>query len=364
MPGRGASTPCVWGDQLFLTSADGDAIVLLCVGTDGKERWKRKLAGSGKKDYKSGEGNDASASCSTDGKHVWTFAGSGQLTCHAVDGTPVWETDLQQYGRFSIQFGIHWTPVLYKGRLYLQVMHRNAQKLVALDAATGKEVWKVERPGYGKGESPDTYASAFIWEGTGGPLLIAHGNDYCTAHKLENGAEVWRVNGLNPTTNGAWRFVACPLVTPNLIVVPSCKNGPTVGLNPVGAKGAIDAGSPAELWRINFTPDVVAPLLVDDIVYLVDSNGRALVAVEAKTGKQLYRQALAAKQIYRGNPVYADGKIYLVGREGVGLVIRPGKEFKLLASNDLKEPVYASPAVAGGRLYVRGWETLYCFGTK
>src|SRR5207244_8828031 len=123
----------------------------------------------------------------------------------------VWDLDVQKYGRFQIQFGIHWTPVLYQGKLYLQVMHRAAQKLVKLDAATGKEEWAVDRPGAvqpnpeGKSrmESPDVYASANIWEGPGGPLLIAHGNDYCTAHKLEDGSEVWRVAGLNPTNNGA-----------------------------------------------------------------------------------------------------------------------------------------------------------------
>src|SRR5262249_33433291 len=156
-------------------------------GTDGKERWKQKLSASGRVVYKNEKANDASASCSTDGKHVWSFVGNGKLSCHAVDGKPVWEVDLQKYGKFNIQFGCHWTPVLYKGKLYLQVMHRSAQILLALDAATGKEVWKVERKGYGVGESPDVYASAFVWEGEGGPLLVAHGNDYCTGHRLEDG---------------------------------------------------------------------------------------------------------------------------------------------------------------------------------
>ena len=253
MPGHGSSTPCIWGDKIFLTSMDGDQVVLLCIGTDGHEKWKKNLTSNAKGGYR-GEGDDASASCSTDGKHVWAFAGTGALACFDFDGNKVWDADLKKYGKFAIQFGIHWTPVLYKDRLYLQVMHRNAQRVVALEAATGKEVWNVERPGYGKGESPDTYASAFMWEGSGGPLFIAHGNDYCTAHKLDTGEEVWRVDELNPTTNGAWRFVSSPLVTPNLIVVPSCKNGPTVAFNPVGAKGHIDPKNDAELWRVAFAP--------------------------------------------------------------------------------------------------------------
>lgn len=361
LPGRGASTPAVWGDRIFLTSLDGNDVVLMCVGTDGKERWKKTLATGGKVTGRGGEGDDASASPTTDGKHVWAAAGTGALACYTVDGEKVWEADLQKYGKFRIQFGIHWTPVVYKGRLFLQVMHRAAQKVVALDARTGKELWAVDRPGYGKGESPDTYASAFVWEGPGGPLVIAHGNDYCTAHKPEDGGEVWRVAGLNPSSNGAWRFVSSPLVTPGLVVVPSCKNGPTVALNPAGAKGTIDENNPAELWRFKSTPDVVSPLLVDGIVYLLGDG--PLTAVDAKTGEPIYRQQLP-KQIYRGNMVYADGKIYVVGRDGIGAVVQAGREFKLLATNELKEVVYASPAVSGGRLYLRGREHLYAIGAK
>jgi outer membrane protein assembly factor BamB len=365
MPGRGASTPCIWGDKIFLTSMEGDDVVLMCVGTDGKEKWKRKM-GAGKAGYRGAEGDDASASCSTDGKHVWAYVSNGTLACYDFDGKPVWEQDLQKYGKYDIQFGCHWTPVLYHGKLYLQIMHRKTEIAVALDAATGKEIWKVETKGVGrKGtESPDTYASAFMWEGEGGPLLITHGNDTCSARKLDDGSEVWRVDDLNPPgpQNRAWRFVASPLVTPNLIVVPSCKNGPTVGVNPVGAKGSITPDNPAELWRLNFTPDVVSPLLVGEVVYLLKDD--ALYAVDAKTGKEIYKKSLGAKQIYRGHMLAADGKIYIVGREGTGVVVQAGKDFKILATNELKETTYASPAVADGKLYIRTWKNLYCIGPK
>jgi outer membrane protein assembly factor BamB len=341
---------------------DGDAVVLVCVGTDGKEKWKQKLSGTGGKRYRNPSGadvSDASASCSTDGKHVWAFAGSGDLACFTVEGKPVWSTDLQKYGKFRIQFGVHWTPALYKGKLYLQVMHREAQLVVALDAATGKEEWKVDRPGYSQGESPDVYASPFIWEGEGGPLLVAHGNDFCTGHKLTDGSEVWRVGGLNPNASRAWRFVSNPLCTPNLIVVPSCKNGPTVGFNPVGAKGEIVPDNKAELWRINTTPDVVSPIRVGDIVYLA-SDG-PFTAVDAKTGKQIYRETLT-KFVHRGQLVAADGKIYVPAANGATDVVQAGKEFKKLATNTLPDTVFSGPAVADGRLYFRGYNYLWAVG--
>jgi outer membrane protein assembly factor BamB len=297
----------------------------------------------------------------------------GQLVCYTVDGKLVWEKNLQSYGKYNIQFGTHWTPVLYKGKLYLQVLHRSAQKLVRFDAATGTEEWAVDRIGAvapkavpsRRPESPDVYASAFVWEGDGGPLLIAHGNDFCTAHKLNDGAEVWRVAGLNPSDNQTWRFISCPLVTPDLIVVPTCKNGPTVGINPVGAKGTIDANNKAELWRVKpqavFTPDVVSPLLVGDIVYLMGDG--PLTALEAKTGELIYRNDVT-RQLHRANMIFADGKIYVVGRQGAIDVVQPGRDFKILAKNSIPDTLYGSPAVSGGRIYLRGNNYLWAIGAK
>ncbi len=364
MPGIGAGTPAVWGDKVFVTSADGDDVVALCVGTDGKEQWKRKLSATGATRYKNpggGEVSDASASCSTDGKHVWAFAGNGALACFTVDGAPVWAADVSSFAKIDIAFGAHWTPALHKGKLYLQVMHRKAQKLVRYDALTGKEDWAVDRPGAGKGESPDVYASAFIWDGAGGPLLISHGNDFCTGHQLTDGAEVWRVQGLNPSNNRNWRFVSNPLITPDLIVVPSCKNGPTVGLNPVGAKGDITPDNKAEVWRIKDTPDVVAPIRVGDVLYFCGHG--PFSAHDAKTGAQIFRGEIT-KGYHWANMVAADGKIYATNHDGVTDVLQAGREFKKLATNKLPDTVFGSPAVAGGRIYFRGYGYLWAVGTK
>ncbi len=381
MPGISAATPCVWGDKIFVTSTDGEAIVLLCIGTDGKEKWKQKLSDTGAKRYRNPSGaevSDSTPSCSTDGKHVWACTASGALACFTVDGKPVWTADLEKYGKYDagrpggIQFGCHWTPVLFKERLYLQIMHRKAQKIVCLDAATGQEVWAVDRPGAVKVpsmvrmESPDVYASAFIWEGEGGPLLVAHGNDYTTAHKLENGEEVWRVQGLNPNSDRAWRFISNVLLTPDLIVVPSCKDGPTVAINPVGAKGDITPENMNEIWRLpaartRTTPDVVAPIRVGDVLYFCQDG--PFTAYDAKTGKQLYRADLT-RFVHRANMVVADGKIYVVAANGVTDVVEAGREFKKLASNKLPDTIFASPAIADGRIYLRGYDTLWAIGTK
>lgn len=365
MPGIGAGTPAIWGDDIFVTSVDGDRVVVMCVGTDGKEKWREKLSDTGAKRYKNPSGadvSDASPSCATDGKHVWAAASNGALACFTVAGKKVWDKDLQKYGAYQIQFGCHWTPVLYKGALYMQVMHRKAQKVVKLDAATGEEKWAVDRPGYSKGESPDVYASALIWEGTGGAQLVAHGNDFTTGHDLETGKELWRVQGLNPGGSGAWRFVSNVLATPDLIVVPSCKNGPLVAFNPVGAKGDINPENKAEAWRVTPTPDVVAPLRVGDTIYLCQHG--PFLALDAKTGKQLYKDNVG-KGYHWANMVYADGKIVTSSQDGVSAVVEANPTaFKKLATNTLPDKLFGSPAVSGGRIYFRGYGYLWAIGTK
>lgn len=365
MPGPGASTPCVWGDRIFLTAQVGENLDLLCVSTAGKTLWTRTL-GRGEAKFRGDEGNMASASCSTDGKLVFAFVGSGNLAAYDFDGKPAWAVDCQkEFGKFRIQFGGHWTPVLHKDRLYVCLMHQDKQLIVAFDKTTGKVAWQSKRVSDGTGEAPDVYCSPFLWEKGDQALLIVHGNDYCTAHTLADGAEVWRVNELNPKAKYErhWRAVSSPLVTPDLIVIPSCKQYPTVAIRPDGAKGLIAPGSPSEAWRFKTTPDVSSPLLVGDIVYLMGATGK-LTALDAKTGKEFFTEAVSNER-HRANPVAADGKVYLLGREGTCAVVKAGDAaFELVAKNKLPDTFTASPAVADGRIYLRGWNALWVIGSK
>ena len=364
LPGPGASTPCVWGEHIFITAQEESGLSLLCFGTDGAEKWKAKLS-AGKATARGDEGNLASASCSTDGKLVFAFVGSGELVAYDFAGEEVWKVDtVKAYGAFKIQFGGHWTPVLYKGKLYITLMHQKLQQILCFNAADGKEAWKLDRTSDGKGEAPDVYCSPFIWEKGDKAQLIVHGNDYCTGHELADGKEIWRVTELNPKKKYEmhWRAVSSPLVTPDLIVVPSCKIYPTVAIDPNTAKGEIAPGASAEKWRFKSTPDVPSPLLVDGVIYLMGANGQ-LQAVDAKTGKELYN-IRATNERHRANPAYFDGKILLVGREGNMVVVKPGTEAGELVKSKLPDTFTGSPAISGGRIYLRGWNHLWAIGTK
>jgi outer membrane protein assembly factor BamB len=361
----GGSTPAIWGDRIFLTSQDGDDLVLMCISTRGKELWKRKL-GSGTHKFRGEEGNGASPSPSTDGKHVYAFVGPGDIAAFDFDGKDVWRFNPQKrYGKFNIQFGMHTTPVLHGARLYMQFIHSSGAWVVAIDKNTGKDVWKVKRQSDGRAECEHSYASPVIWQKGNDAYLVTHGNDYAIAHSLKDGSEIWRVGGLNPKDhyNPTLRFVASPVATPDLIVVPSAKGGPVVGVKP-DAKGLLTSGSDGEQWRrLRDTPDVPSPLVYDGLVYLCRENG-VLICMEARTGKQLYLEGNIHRTRYRASPVYADGKLYLTARDGTITVVKAGRKFEKLAVNRLPDQVSASPAISNGRIYIRGFKTLYAIGAE
>jgi|GEM_PF-207066 len=360
LPGPAGSTPVIVGNRIFLTSARDPDLLLLCLDTSGKQLWERKVT-SGDQTVRGDEGNYASPSPMSDGKHVWCMFGNGILTAFDFDGHEVWRVDLQQvYGKFSIQFGMASTPVLDGDRLYLQLLNSNYALVLALDKATGKEIWRQKRESDARDECEHSYASPTLYHSGNEKYLLTHGGDYIVAHRLSDGSEIWRCGGLNSKAgkyNPTLRFVASPVAAPGLIVVPSAKNGPVLGIDPA-AQGNITKEARWHLWsRADNTPDVPSPLVHDGLVYLCRENG-VLLCLDAKTGEQLYMERCHSHR-HRASPVYADGKLYLTARDGVVTVVQAGRSFKILASNDLGEAVSSSPAISGSRIYLRSYDALY-----
>ncbi len=363
LPGPAGSSPVVWGDKIFLTSAEADnSLVLMAVRTDGKPLWKHVMANQNET-VRGDEGNSASPSPATDGKHVWAMMSTGDLACFTVDGEQVWACNLQdRFGKFDIAFGMTSTPVLDGNRLYLQLLHSGGALVLCLDAATGNEVWRNIRQSDAKAECEHSYASPVIYRDDSRELLLTHGCDYIVAHRLSDGEEVWRCGGLNPKGkyNPTLRFVASPLAVPGLVVVPSAKNGPVLGLDPA-SKGDITGSKDGHLWvREHNTPDVPSPLVVDGLLYLCREDG-TLICMDAKTGQEFYTRRTHSDR-HRASPVYGDGKIYLTARDGTITVVKPGKEFEVLATNVMEESTSSSPAISGGRIYLRTFDALYAIG--
>ncbi len=367
MPGRAGATPIVWDDKIFLTSVaeDNDKLLLFCVGTDGKIRWQKQMS-QGNKDARVNEGNSASPSPVTDGKHVWAFLANGVLGCYDFEGNEVWKFDVQdRYGKLIIQFGMTSSPLLDGDRLYLQLIHGEGDpktreaKIVCLDKATGKELWKAERPSEGYAENEHSYASPTLYRDDKREFLLTHGADYIVAHDLKDGHELWRSGGLQPDKyDPTLRLVASPVCAPGLIIAPSAKGGRLIALSPEGS-GDITK-TPFKLWEYTPTPDVPSPLIHDGLVYLYRENG-VLVVLDAKTGKKQYEQRTPGEN-NRASPVYADGKIYLLSRNGITTVVKAGPKYEEISQNALEEITTASPAFANGRIYIRTYEALWAIG--
>ena len=363
LPGPAGATPVVWDDRVFLTTIDGDDLVLLCVGTDGKQRWRRVL-GRGNRDVRGDEGNSASPSPCTDGRHVWAMFTSGDVGCYDVEGNEIWRFNVQErYGRFEIQFGMTPTPVLDGDRLYLQLIHSGGAKVVAIDALTGKGVWQQRRPSDAYAECEHSYASPQLYRDDEHEFLLTHGADYVVAHRLADGAELWRCGGLHPPSgyDPTLRFVASPLAVPGMIVVPSAKRGILVALKPDGTGNITDKPEHRH-WTHGTTPDVPSPLVADGLVYLCRENGN-LICLDAETGRQHYEQR-TQRDRHRASPVFAAGHVYLSSRGGVVTVVKHGPRFEIVAENEMEEELSASPVFAAGRLYLRTFDALYAIGKE
>lgn len=369
LPGQAGATPVIWDDHIFLTSVDDDQLILICLGTDGEERWRRTV-GVGDRVVRGDEGNMASPSPVTDGQHVWSFMGNGAILCCDFDGNEVWRSDLnERFGPFDIAFGMSSTPVLHGERLFFQFIHGDGDAsthealVVSLDKKTGEEIWRSPRVTGAHTENEHSYSSPILYDFAGLTYLVTHGADYTIAYDLENGEELWRLGGLNPHDDPrrpyhpTLRFVATPAAAEGIIVVPTAKNGPIFAIRP-DLKGNLTGSDEALLWlRPDNTPDVPSPLILDDLVYLCRESG-ILLCVDRKTGEQVYMER-THDQRHRASPVYADGKIYLSARDGRVTVVQPGREFKILAVNDLGEDLSASPAISKGTIYLRTFNALW-----
>lgn len=369
LPGPAGSTPVVWGEQIFLTSADGSDLKLICYGTDGKQQWAHAISSAGKKTVRKDEGNYASPSPVTDGKHVWTMMGDGQLACFTVAGKKVWGLDLQKkFGKFDIQFGMASTPVLHEDHLYLQLIHGDGKPatqeaaVIALEKTTGKTAWKVGRDTGASRENEHSYSSPLLYNFGGVAYLVTHGGDYTIAFDLKDGHELWRLGGLNPQDDPkrryhpTLRFVSSPGIAEGIIVSPTAKDGRTFAIR-ADKNGDLTGDKDAALWVINGTPDVPSPLIHDGIVYLCHANGN-LQALDAMTGRQHYLERTERTR-HRASPVLAGGNIYLCARTGKITVVKAGKTFKKVSVNDIGEDITSSPVVANGTLYLRSFKSLW-----
>src|SRR5580765_5280334 len=341
LPAWSGSTPIVWGDRIFLNVADdlkvrdGNNLNLWCVDrTRGTVLWKRPLGGGNHQERKQ---NMSTPSPVTDGTLVWVMTGTGILKAFDFIGVEKWARDIpKDYARFGLNWGYGSSPLLHGDALYVQVLHgmrtNDPSYLLRIDKASGRTVWRVERPTQARFESPDAYTTpALLRYGTTTEIVVT-GGDVVTGHDPATGKELWRANGLNPTNDANYRIVASPVVHGELIVAPT-RERPMLVLK-AGGRG--DVTKSHLLWSFGNGPDVPTP--VTDGAYLYVINDRGIMwCLDPRTGKEIYGRQRLSPGTYSGSPVLADGKIYITNEDGVTSVVKAGPTFALLASNDFND---------------------------
>ena len=362
LPGRSGSTPIVWGDRVFLNVAEGDDISLWTVDrATGQVLWKQRLGGGNQTVRKH---NMSSPSPVTDGKTVWVLTGTGVLKAFDFAGKELWARDIQkEYGAFGLNHGYGSSPLLYQGALFIPVLHGmktdDPSYLLRIDGATGKTVWRVERPTTAQAESPDAYTTpALVQRGSQAEIVVT-GGDVVTGHDPATGKELWRANGLNPSNDPWYRIVASPVVHGDLVYAPT-RVRPMLALR-TGGRG--DVTQSHRVWSFDNGPDVPTPVTDGTLLYVVNDKG-IVWALDAKTGKEVYGPQRLKVGTYSSSPVLADGKIYVTNEDGVTSVYRAGPKFELLAENDLGDYTLSSLAVSEGQIFARTASGLYAIGQR
>jgi outer membrane protein assembly factor BamB len=361
LPDLGGATPIIWGDTIFLNVAEGDTLALWAVDRKaGSVLWKRPLGGGNVKMRKH---NMSSPSPVSDGKAVYVMTGTGIFKAFDFAGQERWARDLQkEYGPFGLNWGYASSPLLEGGALYVQVLHGMRTDapsyLLRIDPATGRTVWRVERPTAAIQESPDAYTTPAVARPAGKVEIVVTGGDVVTGHDPATGKELWRASGLNPDNEPWHRIVASPLVGGDDLVIAPTRVRPMLAIR-AGGRGNVTESH--KVWSFRNGPDVPTPASDGTYLYIVNDKG-ILWCLDAKTGAEVYGEKRLAPGAYSASPVVADGRLYATSEDGVTTVVKAGPTFEVLAQNDLADYVLSSPAVAGGRIFLRGTRHLYSIG--
>ena len=362
LPGKGSSTPAVWGDRIFVTSAADGKNALLAYDLQGKEAW-RVIVGA-ERPGKNKKASGSNPSCVTDGQRVYAYFKSGDLVCADFTGKVLWQNNLQkEYGEDTLWWDLGTSPVLTKFHCVVAVMQTGPSYLVALDKATGKLAWKVDRNLGAPEEAAQSYSTPVVLNDNGKESLIVLGADHVTAHDGANGKELWRVGGLNPDGERYFRSIASAVVLNGIVVAPYAR-GKTITAIKLGGSGDVTASH--IVWKKSeLGTDVPTPAAADGKVYLLNDKG-TVTCMDVSTGKELWAgQPEKNRNNFSSSPILADGKIYITREDGKTFVLAQGPEFKVLATNELDgSQVVATPVFVDGRIYIRTDTHLFCFATK
>ena len=371
--GLGVSSPVVWGDRVFVTSQAGTGasrvgprlgqgneanpaerslsgaggtrdrtlrfLVEAFDRASGRRLWTHTTAVEGDVPAVHDKHNLASASPATDGERVYAVFGSGQVVALDVNGKPVWTRHLgKDFGAFSINWGNGSSPIVHGNTVVLVCYHGDASYLLALDSRTGKQIWKTDRPG-----GVISYSTPLVVPTPAGNELVVNSSVGVEAYELASGKPLWHYDEPNQYP------IPVAMHHDGVIYVSrGYRSGPYAALRP-GGRG--DISKTNVLWHVpTGAPYISSLVYYEGLLYMAGDVG-VISCVDARTGERVWRERLGS--VYTASPVAADGKIYFASESGETLVLKAGRTPQVLARNSIDGRVLASPAIAGGRLFIR-----------
>jgi outer membrane protein assembly factor BamB len=381
VPGAGTSSPIVWGDRIFfLTAIETDRegtpeppngsgaaasapapfhggrapkniykfdIVCLDRAT-GRTLWQKTAREEVPHEGHHPNHGFASYSPVTDGTCVWAAFGSRGVHCYSLDGEHKWSRDL---GRMTtkLMFGEGSSPALAGDALIVVMDHEAGSFIHALDKTTGQTLWKQAR------DEDTAWATPVVAEVDGKMQVIVSATKRIRSYDVRTGDLIWQCGG--QTEN----VIPSPVVAGGLVFCTSGFRGSELQAIELGHTGDL-TGTSAVRWQVNkATPYVPSPILYGDYLYVCSMNRAAISCYHAATGKlNFVEEHLDAVQEIFASPVGAAGRVYFVGRKGTTEVIRNANKLEILATNTLDDEFDASPAIAGGDLFLKGKRHLYC----
>jgi outer membrane protein assembly factor BamB len=385
IPGLGLSSPVIWGDRIFLTSAvpeSGSAALKTGLYGDvepvkgepaqrftvyaldrrsGKIVWQQTAATGRAKIMRHPKSSHANPTPATDGRHLVALFGSEGLYCYDLDGRLLWKKDLGVldagfYMMPEAQWGFASSPIIADGMVIVQADVQKNSFVAAFDVTSGKELWRTARA------DVPTFGTPAVAPYTGGGAasrqVVVNGWKHIGGYDLKTGRELWRLKG------GGDIPVPTPVVDGQLVVITNAHGqGRPIYAVRTDAAGDLTATKSGLAWVQERAGNYMqTPLLAGGLGYFCFDNG-VLSVYQLATGERVYQQRLGAGGAgFTSSPVAADGRLYISNEEGLTYVLAQGPQFKQLAANDLGEQVMATPAISDGVLYVRGSKRLFAIG--
>jgi outer membrane protein assembly factor BamB len=386
IPGLAHSSPIVWGDWLYVTSAissqadatfkhglfgEGDASkdlsfhkwMVYCIDKKtGKFLWGSLAYEGVPKEKRHIKNTYSSSTPATDGVHVVAFFGSQGLYCFDTNGKLIWKKDLGilnlgAYDAPEFEWGTASSPIIYKNKVIVQCDTQKGGFLLALDVDSGTTLWKTDR------EELPSWGTPNIYPGKKRVELVTNASNFIRGYDPETGKELWRLGGSSQIT------APTPIFFQDLIVVASGRRPEApIFVIRAGASGDItlaqgSTSSKDIVWsRQQRGPYMPTPLIYGSNLYVLANQG-IFDCYELRSGKELYRQRIAHQGGgFSSSPVAADGRIYLSSEDGDIFVVKAGADFRLLSTNPMGERLMATPALSEGRMYVRGEKNLFAIG--